>query len=180
MGTISILVSLVGKVKDRSYNVKFSVSDEGPGMTDHQVSQLFRPFTQLNAHELQRGGGSGVGLSICKKIIEQHGGTVEVVSALGRGSTFSFIVPLAISPQDTSANMVDDVLPIKINNGNPYPRRQSVRDSSYLSIEEKSLFTMRRPSLTRSSTKTLSSNDSCSSKASSSKRTALVADGELI
>ena len=180
MGTISILVSLVGKVNDRSYNVKFSVSDEGPGMTDHQVSQLFRPFTQLNAHELQRGGGSGVGLSICKKIIEQHGGTVEVVSALGRGSTFSFIVPLAISPQDTSANMVDDVLPIKINNGNPYPRRQSVRDSSYLSIEEKSLFTMRRPSLTRSSTKTLSSNDSCSSKASSSKRTALVADGELI
>ena len=105
---------------------------------------------------------------------------MEVVSALGRGSTFSFIVPLAISPQDTSANMVDDVLPIKINNGNPYPRRQSVRDSSYLSIEEKSLFTMRRPSLTRSSTKTLSSNDSCSSKASSSKRTALVADGELI
>ena len=177
MGTISILVSLVGKVNDRSYNVKFSVSDEGAGMTDHQVSQLFRPFSQLNAHELQRGGGSGVGLSICKKVIEQHGGTVEVISAVGRGSTFSFIVPLTIAPSSTLVDTGDDVIPLDISPLDPSPRRQNSRGGSYMSIDEKSLFDTRQPSLTSTMTKPSCVDNSRTFKASLDKRTALVADG---
>ena len=172
MGNISILVSLVGKVKNRSFNVKFSVTDEGPGMTDHQISQLFRPFAQLNAHELQRGGGSGVGLSICKKIIEQHGGTIEVDSVLGRGSTLSFIVPLAISLKLGPAANADDVVPIAQDPCHPKFTRDSVHEESYLSIDS-SVHSYRCAPFPNLSMQTVQESDSMNTN----KKTALVVDG---
>jgi len=103
-GNIKVVLTSDGRatsdiyyIKCDIYYIKFSVVDEGPGLTERQISRLFQPFSQLNPHELQRGGGSGVGLSLCKKIVEQHGGTINVVSAVGQGSTFYFIVPLAVS-----------------------------------------------------------------------------------
>eukprot|EP01041_Mallomonas_annulata_P001163 gene1163-2257_t len=74
--------------------IKFSVTDEGPGISEENQRRLFQPFMQVDAGTLQGGGGSGVGLCICKQMVELHGGTIGVTSALEQGSTFSFILPL--------------------------------------------------------------------------------------
>jgi signal transduction histidine kinase len=70
--------------------VRFSVRDDGPGIAPDQLPRLFDRFWQ--AERGQR-GGAGLGLAIAKGIVEAHGGTIEVESTLGHGSTFSFTVP---------------------------------------------------------------------------------------
>ena len=124
-GEILIAVSAAKIATNVSCQLHFSVTDSGPGMTEAQISLLFRPFTQLNAHELQRGGGTGVGLSICKRIAELHGGTVGARSKIGEGSTFYFTVACLlrpnISPDETST----------VRNA-----RKSVKDSCFLSLED--------------------------------------------
>lgn len=71
--------------------VRFSVSDTGPGIPPEDVKHLFERFWQAKA---TRRGGAGLGLAIAKGIIEAHGGTIEVQSELGKGSTFSFTLPI--------------------------------------------------------------------------------------
>jgi signal transduction histidine kinase len=70
----------------------FWVSDNGPGLTPEQQARLFTPFTRLDP---QRAHGYGVGLSLVRKIVNRLGGQVSVESQVGRGSTFSFTLPLA-------------------------------------------------------------------------------------
>jgi len=69
----------------------FTVTDEGAGIdpTDHQ--RIFEPFVRLASNDLQP--GSGVGLAICKKIVEQHGGRIWVESSVGTGARFRFLLP---------------------------------------------------------------------------------------
>ncbi|HSS40820.1 MAG TPA: HAMP domain-containing sensor histidine kinase, partial [Polyangia bacterium] len=69
-----------------------SVRDNGPGITPELVSRLFQRFVQ--AHGTAR-RGRGLGLYICRGIVQAHGGTVWVDTAVGRGSTFFFTIPLA-------------------------------------------------------------------------------------
>lgn len=70
---------------------RVSVRDEGAGIPLEHRARIFEPFFRL--HAPGDGGGSGVGLSICKRIVESHGGTIEVVSEPEVGSTFSFTLP---------------------------------------------------------------------------------------
>lgn len=69
----------------------FAVTDHGDGMSADDVAALFQPFTQLSAGV--RAGGTGLGLTITRLIVEQHGGTITVDSAPGRGSTFVIWLP---------------------------------------------------------------------------------------
>ncbi|BAY49261.1 two-component hybrid sensor and regulator [Scytonema sp. HK-05] len=71
--------------------VKVSVRDYGPGIAPQQKERLFHRFSQ----ERGRGGGAGLGLYLCRQIIEAHGGTINVESTLGQGSTFWFTLPVA-------------------------------------------------------------------------------------
>jgi PAS domain S-box-containing protein len=75
--------------------VEVSVSDDGPGISPHDQSRLFEPFSTVGEEVEPRGRGTGLGLSICKMIVQAHGGTIWVVSALGGGTTFRFTIPLA-------------------------------------------------------------------------------------
>ena len=86
-------VTLRAEIANQDHLV-FSVVDWGEGIPEESFPKLFDPFWQDDASPSRRVGGSGLGLSISKKIVEQHRGRLEVDSTLGIGSTFRVIVPL--------------------------------------------------------------------------------------
>ena len=75
--------------------VVVSVIDDGPGIPEEQLGQIFQRFTRGDAGLTQRVGGTGLGLAISKSLVELHGGTIEVDSTPGAGSSFSFRLPAA-------------------------------------------------------------------------------------
>ena len=76
-------------------DAEFRVSDTGPGLTKEQIGKLFQRYWQGRPGDRR---GVGLGLTITRGIIETHGGRVWVDSAPGKGSTFCFTLPLALSP----------------------------------------------------------------------------------
>ncbi|MEK3753247.1 ATP-binding protein [Bacillus sp. FSL K6-6483] len=76
-------------------NALIVISDTGIGMDEDILKRLFRPYEQANANETMIEGGFGLGLSISKQLVELHGGTLEVSSAVGEGSTFTLSLKLA-------------------------------------------------------------------------------------
>lgn len=80
------------RMDDNLSELQFSVSDEGIGMTEEQISHLFLPFTQADASTTRRFGGTGLGLAISQHLIGLLGGRIWVESAVGLGSTFHFTV----------------------------------------------------------------------------------------
>ena len=73
------------------------MSDQGIGIEEHQLEHIFDRFYQADSASTRRVGGSGLGLSICKAIVEAHHGRIWVESQPGKGSTFRFTLPLAPS-----------------------------------------------------------------------------------
>ncbi|MEO1086452.1 MAG: ATP-binding protein, partial [Acidobacteriota bacterium] len=76
-------------------SVVFEVSDTGIGIDAEAVEHLFEPFVQADTSTSRRFGGSGLGLSICKRIVDGIGGTIQVDSTLGDGATFTVTLPFA-------------------------------------------------------------------------------------
>jgi signal transduction histidine kinase/DNA-binding response OmpR family regulator len=73
--------------------VRVSVRDHGEGIAAQSLPKLFQKFSQVDSSATRRAGGTGLGLVICKGIIEQHGGIIQVESTPGLGSTFYFVLP---------------------------------------------------------------------------------------
>ena len=88
----SIVVS--GRARDN--DIQTSVADQGIGIEEQQLEHIFDRFYQVDNASTRRVGGSGLGLSICKAIIEAHNGSIWVESQPGSGSTFHFTLPLAL------------------------------------------------------------------------------------
>ncbi|HET9953386.1 MAG TPA: response regulator [Polyangiaceae bacterium] len=84
-------------LRDRQVLLEFAVQDTGIGMTEAELSRLFRPFTQADSSTTRRYGGTGLGLTICKRLVDMMGGTLQVSSEPGRGSTFAFAVEFGIA-----------------------------------------------------------------------------------
>ena len=72
---------------------RFSVRDNGIGMDPENTKRIFEPFRRLHGEESYP--GTGIGLAVCERIVEQHGGRIWVTSELGEGSVFSFTMPAA-------------------------------------------------------------------------------------
>lgn len=114
VGEISIEISLVEK-RGTKLDLKCSVKDTGIGMTETQLSKMFKPFSQADGSTTRKYGGTGLGLSICKKLVELMGGKIWVESKSKEGSNFQFTFTLDSVPQlDTKPQEPLDIKNTKI------------------------------------------------------------------
>jgi CheY-like chemotaxis protein/HPt (histidine-containing phosphotransfer) domain-containing protein len=101
-GEVSIRVSLNGET-DELAALHFSISDTGIGIPEDKINMLFSAFTQVDPSTTRKFSGTGLGLAISKKLAEMMGGGITVESTSGKGSTFSFSVPLDKRPGPQAA-----------------------------------------------------------------------------
>jgi signal transduction histidine kinase len=83
--------------------VRVGVRDHGEGIAPQDLPKLFRKFSQVDSSATRKAGGTGLGLVICKGIVEQHNGQMTVESTPGEGSTFYFTLPPAATSAAVSA-----------------------------------------------------------------------------
>ena len=81
-----------------SDRVWISVTDTGSGITEEELPHIFRRFWRSPRSRFQKYGGTGIGLAICRRLVELHGGEIFVESQLGVGSSFKFFLPINTRP----------------------------------------------------------------------------------
>jgi PAS domain S-box-containing protein len=86
---------VIVEVKDLAETVEFKVIDRGRGVPERFKASIFERFEQVEIADARQKGGTGLGLAVCKAIVEQHGGVIGVDSEEGKGSTFWFRLPKA-------------------------------------------------------------------------------------
>ena len=95
-GHILIAASITDRTADQ-LTLQCKISDTGIGMTEEEQSRLFKPFMQADASITRKYGGTGLGLAICKRLVEMMNGQISLESTPGKGSTFTFSLPLDYS-----------------------------------------------------------------------------------
>lgn len=83
-------------LKDEESNISISVQDNGQGIPADELSKLFQPFAKTSVRSTGGERSTGLGLSIVKKIVEEHGGTISVDSTVGLGSEFFVLLPKVV------------------------------------------------------------------------------------
>jgi CheY-like chemotaxis protein len=91
VGGVRLVLRLLQREAQPS-QMQFDVVDSGIGMTSQQTARIFRPFTQADSSTSRKFGGTGLGLTISKRLAQMLGGDIVVRTALGEGSTFSLTV----------------------------------------------------------------------------------------
>jgi two-component system sensor histidine kinase/response regulator len=108
-GEIRIEVELLEHTGEK-VQLKFAVRDTGIGMTREQSAKLFQPFTQADMSTTRKHGGTGLGLTICLRLVELMGGRIWLESEPGVGSTFFFTVWLGVGHATGSSKIVPERL----------------------------------------------------------------------
>ncbi|NNF01745.1 MAG: response regulator [Bacteroidia bacterium] len=110
-GSVSIVVEKVADVANGA-EIRFSVVDTGIGIEADKVDKVFESFSQASQDTTRKYGGTGLGLTITKELVELHGGKIAVKSEFGKGTTFYCDIPYEISEiavQEESADAGDTV-----------------------------------------------------------------------
>ncbi|MBT6157512.1 MAG: PAS domain S-box protein [Planctomycetaceae bacterium] len=106
-GSVELVTRLLNGASGEP-ELQFNVIDTGIGISDDKIETLFQPFTQADSSTTRQFGGTGLGLTICKRMAELLGGRVSVSSKIGEGSTFS--VTVSTGPLE-SVRLIHDVVP---------------------------------------------------------------------
>jgi len=93
-GTVSVEARSAGDM------VEIWINDTGIGMAREDQDKVFQRFTQIDSSATRTQGGTGLGLTIVRELVELHGGTIRIQSKLGKGSSFIFTMPISTKPTD--------------------------------------------------------------------------------
>lgn len=107
LGKITVEVIKTAQVNDK-IELFFIVTDTGIGIDKTDREKLFQSFSQVDASISRRYGGTGLGLNICKQLVELMDGGIEVESEMGRGSTFSFSIWVGICEEEEAMSQQPD------------------------------------------------------------------------
>jgi signal transduction histidine kinase/ActR/RegA family two-component response regulator len=113
-----LLRATVDLFSDLNFQLQVEVQDTGIGIAADRIARIFEPFAQADSSTTRRFGGTGLGLTICRQLMEAMGGSINVKSKPDSGSTFSVSVPLGYSLQFTPPPTRPRLTPIR-------PRRAS-------------------------------------------------------
>src|SRR5262245_20747566 len=118
----------LAKPGGNSPTIAFAVSDTGPGVPASMRDAIFEPFAQTSAGRLSPHKGTGLGLAICRRLADMMGGDIALDSAEGRGSTFTFTVPLALgaTPLVPTAGPTGAAAPLRVLVAEDNPTNQMV------------------------------------------------------
>ncbi len=108
-GSIRVSAELLEQ-KEGKAHLKFAVRDTGLGMTKEQAAKLFQPFTQADTSTARKHGGTGLGLTICRRLVELMGGKIWLESETGIGSTFLFTLWLGVGPEGGGKRAVPEAI----------------------------------------------------------------------
>lgn len=132
VGKITIEVVRTARVNDK-VELFFIVKDTGIGIDEADKEKLFQSFSQADASISRKYGGTGLGLNICKQLVELMGGRIEVEGEKNKGSTFSFSIWLGISEEDDAPQLAED----EINSSfAPYAQEASEQEDEFDHIKE--------------------------------------------
>jgi Signal transduction histidine kinase len=116
-GSVDIDLNVLSRMDNR-VKLQFSVKDTGIGMSKEQLKIIFEPFGQADSSTTRRYGGTGLGLTICRMLVEMMGGEIWCESTEGAGTTFFFTVLLGVADENElvdSPLLGDVVLPEKFH-----------------------------------------------------------------
>ncbi|GAA4042072.1 ATP-binding protein [Flavobacterium chungnamense] len=94
------LIAKLEKVEDKKIQIQFRVSDNGIGIPEDKQNEIFESFSQGSIEINRKYGGTGLGLAIVKRLIELLGGTIQINSKVGLGTTFSFSLPFEVGQNE--------------------------------------------------------------------------------
>jgi len=127
-----------GKAEGRSRWLRLEMIDSGIGIAKDQLEKIFVPFEQGDTGTTRRFGGTGLGLSISEQLVRRMGGTIEVISRPGRGSTFRCLIPLppmepasrsSAKPHQPNRSSGPRPIPTAVALDIPHPlQRQAIQD----------------------------------------------------
>ncbi len=111
-----VLTAEILERNEENVTLKFSIQDTGIGMSEEQLKQIFKPFSQADSTITRKFGGTGLGLVISKQLVELMDGEINVTSKLGKGTNFSFSSVFSFPAEDEKPSWLtsDDLKDIKV------------------------------------------------------------------
>jgi signal transduction histidine kinase len=103
-------------VKSNGNELLVSVADQGQGIPSGELTSIFEPMYRIEQRLTTNASGIGLGLHICQRLVEAHGGRIWAESTLGKGSKFQFTLPLTVTPK-IKENKTMGKLPAKPSSG---------------------------------------------------------------
>ena len=120
------------RLSNEKVMLKVSVCDTGIGIKKADFEKLFNSFQQVDSKRNRNIEGTGLGLVICKQLLELMGGKITVESEYGKGSKFSFVVPQKIVDNTPAIPKLEKTMAVGVLLNNPYARKQLLRDIEWI------------------------------------------------